>query len=350
MKTHFRFLSVIITVGALLLSAQNLSAQDFKCTLEDGNTLFFNVLDSLNKTLEVTFRAPYNRPEAMTVSGKVEIPANVALGDNLYTVVRIGAKAFSSGDKITSIVIPETVTRIREYAFESCTSLEEVVFPSSQIIIAKNAFYNCKKLKNIGFGSAWKEINLSLFESSDSLQTLNVPASVVKISPLNTIRSLENVNVDEANLSFASHDGLLYSKDTTVLYNCPVSHKGKVTVPEGVTTILNGAFRGCNMVESVDLPSTIEQLGYSEFYGMESLGELIIRSLKPVLTAIFDSKSVFTLKVPSKTILYLTKKAIKEYLKLLNCDAGLYQNMDGNNQEICSSDDLISPKRIKKIK
>ena len=83
---------------------------------------------------------------------------------------------------------------------------------------------------------------------------------------------------------------------------------------------------------------------------MESLEELRILSHKPVFTALHGDKSVFVLKVSSKTVLYLPKAVLKDYLKLLSCDAGLYQDMDGKNQEICTSDDLISAKRIKKIK
>ena len=42
-------------------------------------------------------------------------------------------------------------------------------------------------------------------------------------------------------------------------------------IPEGVTVLLAGVFRGCNSLETVELPSTLEEIGDEAFYDCKSL-------------------------------------------------------------------------------
>lgn len=44
---------------------------------------------------------------------------------------------------------------------------------------------------------------------------------------------------------FCTVDDVLYDYDKTKLFRCPVIKRGKLIVPEGVTTIVKYAFRFC---------------------------------------------------------------------------------------------------------
>ena len=52
-------------------------------------------------------------------------------------------------------------------------------------------------------------------------------------------KELREINVDPENPHCASKDGILYSKDMTILYVCPAAHEGKVVIPDTVTKIGN---------------------------------------------------------------------------------------------------------------
>lgn len=53
------------------------------------------------------------------------------------------------GQRLGSIVLPDTITTIGEYAFEDCTNLTSITIPSSVTEIGKGAFQGCSGLIDI---------------------------------------------------------------------------------------------------------------------------------------------------------------------------------------------------------
>ena len=62
------------------------------------------------------------------ISGKVNIPAEVAMGDMAYTVTVIDANAFAGQTELTYVTLPKTITNIGNKAFAGCTALEGMKF------------------------------------------------------------------------------------------------------------------------------------------------------------------------------------------------------------------------------
>lgn len=62
------------------------------------------------------------------ISGKVNIPAEVAMGDMAYTVTVIDANAFADQTELTYVTLPKTITNIGNKAFAGCTALEGMKF------------------------------------------------------------------------------------------------------------------------------------------------------------------------------------------------------------------------------
>ena len=100
------------------------------------------------------------------ISGKVNIPAEVAMGDMAYTVTVIDANAFADQTELTYVTLPKTITNIGNKAFAGCTALEGMKFKAKiapeaaedawegagtedfTILTPKNArdYYNIKKI------------------------------------------------------------------------------------------------------------------------------------------------------------------------------------------------------------
>ena len=100
------------------------------------------------------------------ISGKVNIPAKVAMGDMAYTVTVIDANAFAAQTELTYVTLPKTITNIGNKAFAGCTALEGMKFKAKiapeaaedawegagtedfTILTPKNArdYYNIKKI------------------------------------------------------------------------------------------------------------------------------------------------------------------------------------------------------------
>lgn len=100
------------------------------------------------------------------ISGKVNIPAEVAMGDMAYTVTVIDANAFADQTELIYVTLPKTITNIGNKAFAGCTALEGMKFKAKiapeaaedawegagtedfTILTPKNArdYYNIKKI------------------------------------------------------------------------------------------------------------------------------------------------------------------------------------------------------------
>ena len=100
-----------------------------------------------------------------------------------------------------------------------------------------------------------------------NLITLGIPASVTKIEGLtNKCEKISYYNVDEANQTYASIDGIVFSKDKTkiVLYP-PARPDTEYTIPEGITTIGEKAFYDCPNLTNVVIPQKVTMISARAF-------------------------------------------------------------------------------------
>ncbi|WP_143440848.1 leucine-rich repeat domain-containing protein, partial [Klebsiella pneumoniae] len=88
---------------------------------------------------------------------------------------------------------------------------------------------------------------------------------------------LTGITVESGNLYYSSVDGMLLSKDGTVLIQCPGGKTGSLVIPEGVTSIGDYAFSWCYGLDgTLTLPSTLESIGVYAFDGCDGLnGNLV---------------------------------------------------------------------------
>ena len=155
--------------------------------------------------------------------------------DNSYSV-RVAQQ--NSSDISGSVVIPSTVTynnttyrvtSIWNNAFNGCSGLTSVTIPNSVTYIGEQAFRGCS--------------------------------------------GLTSINVDWRNPHYSSIDGVLYNDFQDTLIQCPGA-KTSVTIPTGVTSIGNSAFRGCSGLTSVTIPTGVTSIGdwaFSDCSGLTSV-------------------------------------------------------------------------------
>lgn len=94
-----------------------------------------------------------------------------------------------------------------------------------------------------------------------SINTLSLPKSLRKIEKgaLNGCHELKIINVNEQNPSYKSVNGLLYTKEGKEFLFCPPKREGEIQIKEGTQKIASRAFAGCERLNTVVLPRSIDK-------------------------------------------------------------------------------------------
>ena len=96
---------------------------------------------------------------------------------------------------------------------------------------------------------------------------VKLPASLGNLASnvFNECDTLLRIDVDDNNPYFCSVDGVVYSKDRTILKTFPAGRGGDFTIPNGVTSISNFAFYRCYQLENINMYNTVTSIGERSF-------------------------------------------------------------------------------------
>ena len=217
------------------------------------------------------------------------------------SVIALGEQAFTNCISLTNASIGSSVTNIGCCSFEGCTGLTRITIPDSVTAIGAGAFGGCASLTDATLGNGVANIGYCAFEGCSSLSRITIPDSVtaIEVGAFGDCTSLTNAGIgngvtnigDEAfagcsrlieitasygNSAYSSSNGVLFNKDLTTLVQCPGGWTGVYAVPDSVTHIGSGAFRGCNQLSSVHIPDSVLNIGIRAFGACSSLTNAII--------------------------------------------------------------------------
>lgn len=164
-------------------------------------------------------------------------------------------------------VVPNTVQTLIGYCFNGCEKLTELEIGDSVTSIDPSAFGTCAHLKKLSIGDGVKDVS-DLFSRCKlpELETLNLGSGFTEIKNLYGLPSLLDINVSENNETYSSVDGILYSKDKTILQKYPCGRTGTFQVPDGVKEARG--FDNCKM-EALIIPEGVTKVG--DISGCENL-------------------------------------------------------------------------------
>ena len=258
--------------------------------------------------------------------GSIQIPDGVSVIKN---------SCFFYCKSLSSVRIPASVTSIKDCAFYGCTALSALELPESVISIGEMAFTDCAALTSIRIPSSVTTIGLNAFIGCDRLTIIGAEGSVAQqyaqeygipfqpegdpgtgmpssAEPANngsgeeeaeagqsapgtvqTEREYSGVCGENLRWTLVSETGLLTisgsgemlsyqadiqntAVDTQAPWRrLPVSVKA-LRLEEGVVSIGNCAFFGCQDLRSVSLPTSLRTIGDQAFSGCVSLRAVTI--------------------------------------------------------------------------
>ena len=208
-------------------------------------------------------------------TGTLTLKGSGAMGDfdiettDETTIVHTPWEEFK--DDIKKVVIGKGITEISECAFYKCSALKEVTGLNDDIHLKDAAFFRTPfYTNNIEKDGAMIYLNNQLVdvdeEASDTLTEAVIRPGTTSIS-------------------------------TYYLSLCP--NLTKVTIPEGVRYICNGAFYKLEKLENVELPESVEYIGAWAFY-CPGLKSITIKNPKCFLW--FDSSTISNVYDPETDI------------------------------------------------
>lgn len=171
--------------------------------------------------------------------------------------------------------------------------------------INSNMFKNCANLQEIILPELTQEIQPRAFANCKSLQRMSIPAQTSKLSPaiLSGCISMESVTVSPSNTEYRDIDGIVYSKDSTVLVYYPPSKTDSVYImPQSVTHLRSNAFSESVFLRTVQLSDNLKQIPLYAFYNCPQIESIRIpesvETIAPM--AFFRCKKLTTVQFPSK--------------------------------------------------
>lgn len=183
------------------------------------------------------------------------------------TVTTMGSDVFSECPNLEFVKLPRNLEVIEMSMFKKCAKLQSVVFPENVKVIERLAFMWCDELQNFTLPESVETIGLQAFIDCESLTEVTIPANVTIIeqNSFSGCGKLRAIYVAEGNPAYQSVDGVLMTKDGTMVHTCPGAKEGTFVIPNGVTTIASLAFFDCQNLKRLVIPATLTTINERGF-------------------------------------------------------------------------------------
>ncbi len=218
----------------------------------------------------------------------------------------IGIQAFMGCSGLVAFTIPNGVKIINSGTFNACSSLLSVTIPEGVETIGDDAFYGCHSLANVVIPEGITTIGSSAFSGCYGISSLSLPKSLKSIGyrAFNNGNQIEEVKlVDLAawcNISLGDNYG---SNPLAYAQHVYVNDKEvtDLVIPEGVTSISNGAFRNCNWITSLTLPDGFTKIDENSFSECSALTSVSLPSSLTTIDkyAFADCRALTSITIPT---------------------------------------------------
>ncbi len=183
--------------------------------------------------------------------------------DNCNAIIETSTNKLIVGCKNTTI--PNSVTSIGDWAFASCSGLTSVTIPNSVTSIGGYAFSGCSGLTSVTIPNSVTSIGGYAFSGCSGLTSVTIPNSVTSIGgyAFSGCSGLTSVTVDKNNGTYDSRNNcnaIIETSTNKLIVGC-----NNTIIPNSVTSIGDGALRGCSGLTSVTIPNSVTSIGERAF-------------------------------------------------------------------------------------
>ena len=211
----------------------------------------------------------------------------------------------------STVSIPYNTTAIGASAFESCKKITSISLPSNIKTLGSRSFYYCTGLKEVSFNSSYNltSIGTSAFAGS-GLESISIPYYVTTI-PEQCFYNCSSLKEITFNSSYN-----LTSIDSYAFSNC--SALESISFPSSLQTIGYDAFCYCTKLPLLNIPSSVTTISNYAFSGCTGLKHVIVNwssstSIPTITTGVFSTSTYSNAKLHSKYSNMVTYLKSKNY-------------------------------------
>lgn len=211
----------------------------------------------------------------------------VTIPDDL-TLERIGKNAFLNSKQYNSWNKSGAFS-IGNYIICAAPDITSYTLPSNIICIADSAFENCEKLATFTSAGVLKHIGKGAFRGCSDLSTISLPASVETIGE-SAFEDTKYYTSNSSNGDVYIGDCLIKASETTT----------EITIKDSTTCIASGAFRYCDKLQSISIPSSVKKIGYNTFEWCINLESVNLGNISSLGSYAFkDCRSLESVSIPA---------------------------------------------------
>ena len=184
----------------------------------------------------------WGQPDSFTFKSGVEV---------------ICEEAFSKyHSPLESLTIPESVVAIGDEAFQQVRLPlhSSITIPKGLKYIGYKILGNFHGVIDLIIEEGITEIDLGHILDCAPATTLYLPSTLESISEegFGECDGSEHIHLAEGNKHFRVENGILYDYSKTTLLRCPITKRGELRIPEGITTIGANALRLSGWPDAID--------------------------------------------------------------------------------------------------
>ena len=286
---YYESVTIPETITSELSYSTFVNLYELKTITVNENNLAYSSVDGVlfNKDITVLIRCPIGK------TGVLAIPDGVKhFADN----------ALFWCTSLAEITIPSTLERsdgngnyyLTGYDFCHCSSLERITVDENNKDFASSAggellnkdkteLICCPKTKagTYSISEGITKVEMNAFGDCNLITEVVIPSSLTDIDyggyTFSQCDNLKKITVETNNEYFSSVDGVLYSKDKSVLIAYP-KNKDSIVIPDFVREIGARAFENRNNLTDIIIPDTVTKIGDEAFSSCDNLSQVSLPS------------------------------------------------------------------------
>ena len=212
----------------------------------------------------------------------------VVFGNGTETIIQ---NILYGNHSVENVIIPSSVKTIETNAFSGCLKIKHIELPDELEVIKTNAFNGCSGLEEIIIPASVKEVGSSAFWSNNQvckkIQILSSDitwgGSGVFPTPVNTLEVLD-----------------IHCPFPQGMFSGPYNALKELVFPEGPVNLDSMIQSGATALETLKFSSTIENIRYSSFTNCPSIKFLEIpETIQTIGYMSFAGLSIQSLTIPN---------------------------------------------------